>query len=234
MPLINCKVELSLKWYENCILSSAGTAATFTITDTKLYVPVVTLKTEDNVKLSKLLREGFKRPIYWNKYKVISNKNYTEIEYIRERLDASIQGVNRLFVFSYTRGANFTSENSYNKYFLPRLKIDNCNIKIDGRNFCHQPISDSIKQYNKIRKNINRTRWWLNKWLFIRFCFFLKENYRLIAADLSKQKALHADSRAIHQIIFTGKTSAAVIIYYILEKLKETILEFAKGATKVL
>ena len=51
MPLINCKVELSLEWYENCILSSAATAAIFTITDTKLYVPVVTLKTEDNVKL---------------------------------------------------------------------------------------------------------------------------------------------------------------------------------------
>ena len=64
MSLINCKVELSLKWYENCILSSAGTAATFTITDTKLYVPVVTLKTEDNAKLSKLLNEGFKGSIY--------------------------------------------------------------------------------------------------------------------------------------------------------------------------
>ena len=110
MPLINCKVELSLEWYENCILSSAGTAAIFTITDTKLYVPVVTLKTEDNVKLSKLLREGFKRPIYWNKYKVISNKNYTEIEYIRERLDASIQGVNRLFVFPCIKSANSTTE----------------------------------------------------------------------------------------------------------------------------
>ena len=54
---INCKVELSLKWHENCILSSAGTAATFKITDTKLYVPVFTLKTEDNTKLSKLLSE---------------------------------------------------------------------------------------------------------------------------------------------------------------------------------
>ena len=50
MPLINCKVELSLRWYENCTLSSAGTAATFERTDTKLYVQVVTLKTEDNVK----------------------------------------------------------------------------------------------------------------------------------------------------------------------------------------
>ena len=51
MPLINCKIELSLKWIENCILSSAGTAATSTITDIKLYVPIVTLKIEDNTKL---------------------------------------------------------------------------------------------------------------------------------------------------------------------------------------
>ena len=71
MQLINCKIELSLKWYENCILSSAGTAATFAITDTKLYVPVVTLKIEDNAKLSELLSKGFERSVYWNKYKVI-------------------------------------------------------------------------------------------------------------------------------------------------------------------
>ena len=70
---INCKTELSLKWIENCILPTAGTAATLKIPDTKLYVPIVTLKTEDNTKLSKLLSEGFKRSIYWNKYKVIDN-----------------------------------------------------------------------------------------------------------------------------------------------------------------
>ena len=67
IPLINCRAELSLSWNENCMLSSAGTVATFTITDTKLYVPVLTLKTEDNTKLSKLLGEGFKRSVYWNK-----------------------------------------------------------------------------------------------------------------------------------------------------------------------
>ena len=71
MPLINCKIEFSLKWTEECILSSAGTAATFTITDVKLHVPIVTLRIEDNTKLSKLLNEGFKRSIHWNKYKVI-------------------------------------------------------------------------------------------------------------------------------------------------------------------
>ena len=67
MPLIKWKVKLSLKWHENCILSSAGTAATFKITDIKRYIPIFTLKTEDNTNLSKLLNEGFKRTIYWNK-----------------------------------------------------------------------------------------------------------------------------------------------------------------------
>ena len=128
ISLINCKIEFSLKWYENCILSSAGTAATFTITNTKLYVPI-----EGNVKLSKLLGEGFKRPIYWNKYKIIF-ENYDNDKYIRERLDASFQGVNKLFALPYGSGDNVTDENSYKKYFLPRLKIKNF-IEIDGRNF---------------------------------------------------------------------------------------------------
>ena len=131
-------------------MSSAETAAIFTRTDTKIYVPVVTLKTENNVKLSKLLSEGFKRPIYWNEYKVISNKNYNANEYIRERRGTSIQGINRLFVFPYITGANVTTENSYDKYFLSKLKIDNYNIEIDGRNFYDQSINDSVKQYHEI------------------------------------------------------------------------------------
>ena len=70
------------------------------------------------------------------------------------------------------------------------------------------------------------------------FAYF-ENNYRLIAADLSKQKASDADSRAIQQIIFTGKIKATVadtkvIIFYVLEKSNETILEFSKGTTKVL
>ena len=60
-----------------------------------------------------------------------------------------------------------------------------------------------------------------------------KKNYRLIAVDLSKQKSLDADSRAVQQITFTGTASAAVIIHYFLEQSKETILEFSKGTTKV-
>ena len=70
--------------------------------------------------------------------------------------------------------------------------------------------------------------------MFIRFCLFEK-NYRLIAADLSIQKELNADSRAIQQIIFTRKVTAAVTrVFYILEESKEAILEFSKETTKVL
>ena len=92
MPLISCKFELSLSWDPNCVLPTLVGASRFTITDAKLYVPIVTLSTEDNAKLSKLLSERFKRPVHWNKYKIIPNKTYDKNDYIRELLDASYQG----------------------------------------------------------------------------------------------------------------------------------------------
>ena len=85
----------------------------YLVQDTKLYVPIVTLKTEDNTKLSKLLSHGFKRSIYWNKYKVIDNISVqtaiaNDEKYIRELLNSSYEGVKRLFVLAYnnTEGDN--------------------------------------------------------------------------------------------------------------------------------
>ena len=169
MPLINCKIELSLTWIENCVLSggenmndagavaNAGTAATFNITDAKLHVPVVTLSVEDNIKLSKLLCKGFKRPVYWNKYKVIPSKNEAgpidRPEYIRELLDSSYEGVKRLFAFAYDGTDNNTvTVNFHHKYLFPRVQIENYNIEIKGRNFYDQPIDDLLRQYDEIRK----------------------------------------------------------------------------------
>ena len=214
MPLINCKVELSLKWYERCLLTAA-TTATFKITDAKLYVPIVTLSVEDNSKLSKLLNEGFKRSIYWNKYKIIF-KDYNN-EYIRERLDASFQGVSRLFVLAYARGDNVTNEDSYWKYFFPRLKIKNYNIEIDGRNFYDQSINDLIEQYDEVRKISTGQGDDYRTGCLLEFAYFEK-NYRLIVADLSKEKALDAYPKAVQQIIFTGKTDNQIRVYYILEQ----------------
>ena len=70
--------------------------------------------------------------------------------------------------------------------------------------------------------------------MFVGFCLVWKKKYRLVAADLSKQKALDADPKAIEQIIFTGETDNEIRVYYILEQSKETILEYSKGTTKVL
>ena len=92
-------------------------------------------------------------------------------------LDSSYQGVKRLFVLAYdnTAGNNQVSIDSFKKYFLPRVKIENYNIEIDGRNFYDQSINDSIKQYDEIGININRTRWWLHDWLLIGLCLFWKK-----------------------------------------------------------
>ena len=133
------------------MLSNVAGNSTFKITDAKRYVPVITLSREDGAKLSKLLTEGFKRSVYWNEYKVIPEKIYAANENIRILIDPSWQGINRLFVLAYLND-NTSTANSYRKYFLPRIKIENYNIEIDGRNFYDQPINDSIKQYEEIRK----------------------------------------------------------------------------------
>ena len=207
---------------------------TFTITDAKLYVPVVTLSIKDNAKLIDLLNEGFKRSVYWNKYKVIPNKTYNQNNYIRELLDAILQGVKRLFVLAYDNtGDNPVTADSHKRYFLPRKKINNYNIEIDGRNFYDQPINDSVKQYDGIRKILTGQGDEYTTGCLLDFAY-LKKNYRLIAADLSKQKALDADPRVIQQIIFTGTASENIVVYYILEQSRETILQFSKGTTNVL
>ena len=114
------------------------------------------------------------------------------------------------------------SVDSYKKYFLPRVKKDYYNIEIDGRNFYNQPINDSIKQYDEIRKiSTGQSDDYTTGCLLDFACF--KNNCRLIVADLSKQKALDADPRVILQINFTGKIKVAVantrvVIFYVLEK----------------
>ena len=138
----------------NYVLSNLVGNSTLTITDARLYISIVTLSAENNAKVSKLLSERFKRSVYWNKYKIIPNKTYHENDHIRELLDSNYQGVKRLFVLAYRDrgGTNRVTADSYRRYFLLRVKIENCNIEIDGRKFYDQPINDLIKQYDEFRK----------------------------------------------------------------------------------
>ena len=107
MPLINCKIHLELNWTKDCIMSSVAGATTFQIRSTKLYVPIVTLSTKDNVNLTKQLNEGFKRSVYWNEYKsYIETKTADNNNITRFPLDASFQGANRLFVLAFNNTNN--------------------------------------------------------------------------------------------------------------------------------
>ena len=98
---------------------------------------------------------------------------------------------------------NRVLRNSYTKYFLPRVNITNCNGLIDGKNFFNHPINDSIKQYDEIRKTAIEQGDDYTTGCLLDYQYF-KDHYNLIAVDLSKQKELDADSRAIKQIEFYG------------------------------
>ena len=103
MPLINCETSLQFKWSRNCIIV-AGTKnnenPTFQINDTKVYVPVVTLLTEENINRLKQLESGLKRTINWNKY-LAKTTNQTQNRYLDCLIDPDFLGVKRLFVLSF-------------------------------------------------------------------------------------------------------------------------------------
>ena len=142
--------------FEDCISSSAGNTAESAITNAKLHVPIVTLSTKDSVNLTKQLREGFKRSVYWNSYQTKLSKVIEKRKNLCELLNTSFQGIRRLFVLAFvvTTGAANDEARIKNKkkLFLPRGEINNYNVFIDWRNLYDQPINDLIKQYYEVRK----------------------------------------------------------------------------------
>ena len=108
MPLINCEVNLILTWSKDCVITNSEGEAKFAITETKLYVPVVTLSTQDNVKLLQQLKSGFKRTINWKKYQS-DPKTYKQNQYLNDLIDPSFQELNRLFALSFENENGRTS-----------------------------------------------------------------------------------------------------------------------------
>ena len=166
------------------------------------------MSTQDNVNLTKQLDEGFKRSVYWNEYpSKIETKTADDNSVTRFPLDASFQGVNRLFVLAFgntENGANKVERYSHRKYFLPRVNITNCNAVIDGRNFYGQPINDQVKKHDEIRKIVTGKGVDYTTGCLLDYQYF-KNHYQLIAVNLSKQKELDADPRPIQQIEFYRK-----------------------------
>ena len=143
MPLINCEVNLILTWSKDFVITNSKREAKFAITETKFYVSVVTLSTQDNAKLLQQLASGFKRIINWNKYESIP-KTYAQNRYLNHLINASFQGVNRLFVLSFE---NEDQRKSHSTYYLPKVEIKDYNVMIDGKNFFDQPVNSMAKTY---------------------------------------------------------------------------------------
>ena len=236
MPLINCKIKLNLTWKKECVLSTDLGDAVFIINATKMYVSVVTLSKEDNKDFIEQQNKGFQRSIYWNEYKtkvinatVDNNNPANSVRYIN--LDPSFQGVNRLFVMAYNSANGQPTRNGQRKYYLPRIDLNKYNIIIDGRNFYDNPIESDIGKHRELKKVMTGKGEYYTTGSLLDFKYFDK-HYKLVAFDLSKQKELDADPRAIQQIEFKYMIGMSSTIYWVLEKSKETILEFYKGTVK--
>ena len=234
MPLINCEVNLILTWSSTCVLiatSIPNQNATFAITDTKLYVPVVTLSTQENTKFFQQLKSDFKRVINWNKY-LSKPELLAQNPNLNHLVEPSFQGVNRLFVLAFENDDDRTSDD---QYYLPTAEIKDYNIMINSENFFDQPIKNRGVTYDNIRKIATGQGNDYTTGCLLDYPYFAN-TYKMIAVDLSKQQALDADPRAIQQINFTANLDRAgnTRVYSILEEAKETILDFSQGTVKVL
>ena len=201
----------------------------------KLYVPVVSLSTQDNAKLLQRLKSGFKRTINWNKNqsKVIIQARHPYLDYL---IDPGFQGVNRLFVLSF---GNNTDRTVHTRYYLPKVEIKYYSVMIHGQNFFDQPVKNDMKTYVDIWKVSTGHGDDYTAGCLLDYPYF-KEHYELIAIDLIKQQALDADPKPIQQINFTENLNQGrnindnTTMFLIIEETKETVLGFSQETVKVL
>ena len=142
MALINCEVEIILTRSVGCVIIYTNVAkqfSAFTITETNLYVPVVTLSTQDNAELLPQLKSGFKRTISWNKY-LSKPELLSQNENLNHLIEPSFQGVNRFFVLTFEHDNDNDRRISNKRYYIPNLEIKDYNVMIYGKNFSNQPV----------------------------------------------------------------------------------------------
>ena len=193
-----------MEWQSNWVTFSATGETKLKITDTKLYVPVVTLSNQDNTKLLQQLKSSLKRTINWNKYQ-LNPKTHSQNRHLTHLVDPSFQGVNRLFVLSFENEDDGTSHSTY--------------VMIDGKNVSNRVTNSDLKTYENI---INITTGQGDDYTtgcLLNYSYF-KNCYKMIAIDLSKQQFLDADPRAIKQINFTANLDSVgnTTMFFIIEE----------------
>ena len=185
IPLINYKIELIFTWTGSCAIISTGDdnqIPTLTITEKNLYVPVVTLSTQNNAKLLPQSKSGFKRTISWNKY-LAKPELLAKNANLNHLIEPSFQRVNRLFVLAFEVDAQRITRK---RYYIPNVELKDYNVMIDGKNFFDQPVTNDKVTCENIRKitigqgDDDTTGCLLDY-------FYFKKYHKMIAIDLSKQ-----------------------------------------------
>ena len=144
-------------------------------------------------------------------------------------IDPAFTNVNRLFILSFARNNNTDSRYSYSNYYVPKVKISDFNVLIDGKSFFDLPVKNEEEAYEKIIEMSNNNDYTTGN--LLDFAYF-KENYKLIAIDLSKQTKL----KDPQQISFIGKllNTRGATIFFIIEKSEETTLNFSQSSVTII
>ena len=241
MPLINYEINLILTWSENCVKTrkvtrdanpdahsaivkiNNPTNATFEITDTKLYMPVVILSTETDNNLLVQLKTVFKRTMNWNKYRSEVTKQ-TKTNNLNYLTDPTFNKVNRLFVLPFE---NKDDRKSFSKYYTLSIEIKNFNVLIDGIRFFDVPIKKAKKNHKKFffemsKNNDHKTDNLLD------YQYFSK-SYKQITTDLSKQTELDNGDLGQQLILLVNlKEILEQQCFSSLKNQKEQLLNFYK------
>ena len=203
----------------------APVVLTFEITDTKQYVPVVTLSKENGTKLLEQLKSGFKNTIKWHKYRsqiTIESKN-NNLNYL---IHPPFTNVNRLFVLPFTRTDTRDYRYAFSNYYVPNAEIKDFNVLIDRKSFFDLPVKNEEEAYEKIIDNNDYTTGNLLDYAYY------KKHYKLIAIDLSKQTKL----KDPQQINFIGKLDKdnGATMFFIIEKSEETTFNFSQNFVTII
>ena len=203
------------------------TGATIDITDCKLYVPIVTLSKNDEIKLLTNLKSGFKTEIIWNKYKSQMTTKAVNNN-LKILIDPTFTNVNRLFVLAYQ---TTDDRQSYSQFYLPKVMVKDYNVIIDKLAFFDLPIKTEEETYEKII-DISRNNEYTTGNL-LDYDYF-KKYYKLISIDLSKIQVLQENEHLIQQINFIGRLEETANVFIIIEKKEHTVLEFSQNFANVI
>ena len=195
---------------------------TFEITDSKVYVPVVTLPRENDIKLLDQLKLGLKRTIKWNQYRsqMTMQPENNNLNYL---IDPTFTSVNRLF-FCHLQETMQVIRDSFSHYYIPNVEIKDFNVLIDGKSFFDLLVKNEEEAYEKIVEMSNNNDYTTGNLLDFAYS---KENYKLIAIDLRKQTKL----KGPQQINFIGRLkdqNHGAPMFFIIENQKKQLLVFYK------